>query len=253
VVELALTLGAVAGVVLSAGFVWYEVGRYAAPQVPASRFNELKEMYAYTAGLFVGAPLAFTFLFLLASLPVGEIGGVAVYMAGLVGGAELVQWLILRSIYFGADGSGPFYAVGFRAGVGGLLVLAVVAQALTSPAFTALTVVAALGEGVAALALEIAGGVLSVPPRPGSRSTRGGPGAGATFGVVGFFLLALGPAFGAAGALGAAVLVAAISLWMYSRIGRATLDKVRPIGLSLPEESEEAPAGPASPYRRTDR
>jgi hypothetical protein len=40
---------------------------------------------------------------------------------------------------------------------------------------------------------------------------------------------------------------------MYSRIGRATLDKVRPIGLSLPEESEEAPPGPASPYRRTDR
>jgi len=110
VVQLSLTFGAVVGVVLSAGFVWYEVGRYAAPQVPVSRFDERKEMIGYTAGLFVGIPFAVALLFLLSSLPLGELGGVAVYLGVLIGGTELAQWLLLRSVYFGSDGSGPFYA-----------------------------------------------------------------------------------------------------------------------------------------------
>jgi hypothetical protein len=254
VAELSLTFGAVVGVVLSAGFVWYEIGRYAAPQVSASRFNELKEMYAYTAGLFIGIPLAVALLFLLSSLPLGEIGGVAIYLAALVGGAEFIEWLMLRSIYFGSDGSGPFYAVGFRAGVGGILVLAIVAQALTSPALSVESLAVALAQSVAVLALQISGGVLSLPPVVKSRSARGGPGAGATFSAVGFFLLALGPAFGSEGGFGAAVLVAAIAVWMYARIGRATLDRVRPERpLSADDEDEELSKAPASPFRRTDQ
>jgi hypothetical protein len=58
VVVASLSLGAVAGVLLSAGFIWVEVGRYATPQVPETLFDERREIFAYTAGLFIGVPLA---------------------------------------------------------------------------------------------------------------------------------------------------------------------------------------------------
>ena len=251
-VELALTIGAVVGVLLSAGFVYYEVGRYAAPQVPVSRFDERKEMIGYTAGLFVGIPLAVFLLFLLSSLPLGEIGGVAVYLGLLIGGTELAQWLLLRSHYFGSDGSGPFYALGFRSGVGGILILAVVTQALVQTNLTTALVVVALVQSAAILPLETAGALLSIPFKPSTGPTRGGAGAGAIFGGVGFFLLGLGPAFGPAGAVVAALVVGAISLGMYRRIARPTLDKVRPPrSASGSEDEEEVPA--RSAFGRTDR
>ena len=250
-VQLSLTLGAVAGVVLSAGFVWYEVGRYAAPQVPVSRFDERKEMIGYTAGLFAGIPLAVALLFLLSALPLGEIGGVVLYLGVLVGGTELAQWLVLRSVYFGSDGSGPFYGLGFRAGLAGILILAVVAQALASPTLTLVTLAVALVQGVAILALEVAGAILSLPVRTGTGPSRGGAAAGATFGAVGFFLLALGPAFGVAAAVASAALVAAIAASLYGRLARTTLDKVRPPA-SPPEDSDAEPERPTA-FGRTDR
>jgi len=249
-VQLSLTLGAVVGIALSAGFVWYEVGRYAAPQVPVSRFDERKEMIGYTAGLFVGIPLAVALLFLLAALPLGELGGVAIYLAVLVGGTELAQWLLLRSVYFGSDGSGPFYALGFRAGVAGILILAVVAQALASPALSGASLAVALVQSVAILSLGVAGAVLSLPVPSTDAGRRGGPGAGAAFGAVGFFLVALGPAFGAAGGVVAAAFAALVAVGMYRRLGRSTLDKLRPPRGALPSDDDE-PERPKG-FGRTD-
>jgi len=249
-VQLSLTLGAVVGIALSAGYVWYEVGRYAAPQVPVSRFDERKEMIGYTAGLFAGIPLAVALLFLLAALPLGELGGVAIYLAVLVGGTELAQWLILKSVYFGSDGSGPFYALGFRAGVAGILILAVVAQALASPALSGASLAVALAQSVAILFLGVAGGVLSLPVPTTDAGRRGGPGAGAAFGAVGFFLVALGPAFGPAGGVVAAAFAALVAASMYRRLGRATLDKLRPPRSALPSDDDE-PERPSG-FGRTD-
>ena len=250
-VQLALTLGAVVGVLLSAGYVWWEVGRYAAPQVPESRFDERKEMFAYTAGLFAGIPLAALLLLLLSTFPVGLIGLVAVSLGLLVGGTELAQWLLLRSVYFGSDGSGPFYALGFRAGLAGILILAVVAQALASPALSLATLAVVLVQSVAILLLQVAGAIFSLRTTPKDGVSRGGPGAGAMVTGFGFFLLALGPAFGTTGGVAAAAIVAVVAAIMYRRIARATLDRVRPIGLALPNEEGETPD--RSPFGRTDR
>lgn len=250
-VQLALTLGAVVGVVLSAGYVWWEVGRYAAPQVPESRFDERKEMFAYTAGLFAGIPLAAVLLLLLSAFPAGLIGLVAIYLALLIGLTELGQWLVLRSIYFGSDGSGPFYAVGFRAGVAGILILAVVAQALSAANLSLTTLAVALVQSVALLALQVTGAIFSLRTRLDSGASRGGPAAGAMVTGFGLFLLTLGPAFGAGGAVAAAAIVAAVGALMYRRIARATLDRVRPIG-QTPAKDDDEPAA-RSPFGRTDR
>ncbi|MCI4330044.1 MAG: hypothetical protein L3J80_04160, partial [Thermoplasmata archaeon] len=174
-VQLALTFGAVVGVVLSAGYVWWEVGRYAAPQVPESRFDERKEMFAYTAGLFAAIPLAAVLLLLLAAFPQGLIGLVAIYLALLIGLTELGQWLLLRSVYFGSDGSGPFYAVGFRAGLAGILILAVVAQVLSAANLSLATLAVALVQSAALLALQVTGAIFSLPTRLENGTTRGGP------------------------------------------------------------------------------
>jgi hypothetical protein len=252
VVQLALTLGAVVGVVLSAGYVWWEVGRYAAPQVPESRFDERKEMFAYTAGLFAGIPLAALLLLLLSAFPGGYIVLVAIYLALIVAGAELGQWLMLRSVYFGSDGSGPFYAVGFRAGVAGILILALVAQTLSSPALTLTTLGVVLVQAVALLGLGVTGAIFSLRTKGESGPSRGGPAAGAMVTGFGLFLLALGPAFGASGAIVAAAIVAVVAALMYRRIARATLDRVRPIGQVRPTEDEDEGAE-RSPFGRTDR
>ncbi|MCI4325904.1 MAG: hypothetical protein L3K00_08530 [Thermoplasmata archaeon] len=251
-VQLALTFGAVVGVVLSAGYVWWEVGRYAAPQVPESRFDERKEMFAYTAGLFAGIPLAAVLLLLLSAFPAGFIVLVAIYLAILVGGAELGQWLMLRSIYFGSDGSGPFYAVGFRAGVAGILILALVAQALSSPNLTLTTLGVALVQSAALLALGVTGAIFSLRTKVESGPSRGGPTAGAMVTGFGLFLLTLGPAFGASGAAVAAAIVAVVAVLMYRRIARATLDRVRPIGQVRRTEDDDEGTD-RSPFGRTDR
>jgi hypothetical protein len=248
-VQLALTLGAVVGIVLSAGYVWWEVGRYAAPQVPESRFDERKEMFAYTAGLFVGIPLAAVLLLLLSTFPAGLIGLVAVSLGLLVGGAELGQWLVLRSVYFGSDGSGPFYALGFRAGLAGILILGIVAQTLASPTLSLTSLGIVLVQSVAILFLQVAGAIFSLRTKLEDGTSRGGPGAGAMFTGFGFFLLALGPAFGDSGAVAAAAIVVVVGAMMYRRIARATLDRVRPIGLALPKDEPSD----RSPFGRTDR
>ena len=50
-----LTLGAVVGVLLSGAFLYWEVGRYAEPQVPVTLFDERKELFAYTTACSSGS------------------------------------------------------------------------------------------------------------------------------------------------------------------------------------------------------
>jgi hypothetical protein len=251
VVELALTLGAVAGVALSAGYVYVEVGRYAAPQVPESRFDERKEMFAYTAGLFVGIPLAVAFLFFLSA---GNLLAAGIDLAALIGGTELAQWALLKSVYFGSDGSGAFYALGFRAGIGGIITLAIVAQALGSPTLTGTSLGVALLQSVAVVALEIVGALLSLRTSRPQGAPRGGPGPGALVGGAGFFLLALGPAFGPPGAAAAALAIAVAAVLMYRRLARPILDRIRPPSsvIRAAEEEREADDRPSG-FGRTDR
>jgi len=239
-VVLSLTLGGVVGILLSAGFVWWEIGRYATPQVPVTVFDERKVLAAYTVGLFVGVPLAAAYLLLVTSLTNAALYGAAVFLGGLVVGTEVAQRWVERSAYWGSTPAAPFYAVSLRAGIGGILAIAAVASYLgtvTTP--TVLGTLSTVLTAIALVALEVAGGLLSTR-RPSAVSSRpGSPWAGGLFGAVAFFLLGIGPTAGPLGALAAPVVVLAGALTTYRR-GRRILAEV------------PAPTGPA-PALATDR
>jgi hypothetical protein len=209
-VELSLTVGGAVGVLLSGGFIWWEVGRYATPQVPATVFDERKVLAAYTVGLFVGVPVAVAYVLLLASLANGALPGAALFLAGIVGIGEVAQLLLVRSRYWGSSPAVPFYVVSMRAGVGGILAVAAVADYLGGVGTPgALGLTTTLLAAVALVVLEVAEGFLSFRARRPSPAPSGGPLAGALFGAVAFFLLGLGPTAGPVGALAAPLLVLA--------------------------------------------
>jgi len=238
VVVASLSLGAVAGGLLSGGFVWVEVGRYATPQVPETLFDERREIFAYTAGLFVGIPLAVAYLLYQLSMGNGALAGAVLFLALLVGGTEVAQWALLRSRYWGHDESGPFYALGFRAAVGGIIGLAVISQYLSAPSLTVDGVALVILDAVALVALEVTGALLSIPPKRGSPRTRGGALSGALFSALGFLLLGIGPFGGEASAFVGASLVVVVALYLYRNL-RAMLS-------SIPAPSSGPPALPSS-------
>jgi hypothetical protein len=253
-VDLSLSVGGLVGVVLSGGFVYVEIGRYATPQVPETLFEERREVFAYTAGLFVGVPLAIAFLFFLDSMANGALPGALIFLAALVGGTEVAQWGLLRGHYWGTGESGPFYALGYRAGIGGIFGLAIVAQYLAGPTITWDGVTLALLEAVAILTLEVAGALLSLPPSATAGRTGGGPVPGAIFGVFGFFLLGVGALSGIATvgaeevAYGAALVALLGGLLVYRRL--------RPMLEAVPAPSAGEPPPPRTvppTYGRTDR
>ena len=253
-VDIALSLGGLVGVLLSAGFVWWEVGRFAAPQVPVTVFDERKVLAAYTVGLFVGVPLAATFLLLAASLANGALPGAALFLGGIVVGTEIAQFLLVRSRYWGAGTALPFYAVSFRAGVGGILALAVVAAyfgSVSSP--SAIGIGTALLMAGALVALEVAGGLLSLVRQGSAVVRRGGPLAGGIFGTVAFFLLGVGPTAGVLGAV-AAPLVILGGAWLTYRGRRGMLAEVPPPAATLgPGEEDRVRAyGRSAPLRSED-
>ena len=239
-----LTIGAVVGIVLSGGFVYWEVGRYAAPQVPESRFDERREMFAYTAGLFVGVPLAIAYLLFVVELEIGSLIGALGLLAALVAGTEAAEVLLLRSRFWSGP-SRPFYALGFRAAIGGIVALAVVAAYFGGPSIGALGIAQTLAVAGAVVVLEVAGALLSLPPDPALNRAGGGPWVGAGIGAVGFFMLGLGGVAGEPTALAAAVVVLIGALLVYYR-QRPFLDAVRP-----PAPPAPTPAAPPA-YGRTD-
>ena len=234
-----LTLGGIVGVLLSGGFLWWEVGRFATPQVPVTVFDERKLLAAYTVGLFVGVPLAVAYVLLLASVANAALPGTALFLGGLVAGTELAQRLLQRSAYWGSGPAVPFYAVSLRAGVGGILAIAAVASALGGAgALAVVPIASALLTAVALVALEVVGGLLSLRSRTLRAARLGGPLVGAFFGAVAFFLLAVGPTAGPWGALAAPALVLTGAGLAY-RARRGLLAEVPP------------PTGP--PPKREDR
>ncbi len=246
--SLPLSLGALVGVLLSGGFVWWEVGRYATPQVPVSLFDERKELFAYTAGLFVGVPLAVAFVLFYDSMANGALLGAFLFLGLLVAGGEIAQWALLRTRFWGVGESGPFYALGYRASIGGIVALALVSQYFSTGSLSVPGIALVVLESAAVVALEVAGTLLSIRARPGSGRTGGGPVSGAIFGLVGFFLVGLGPLGGAIAAFGGALVALLGAGWVYSRL--------RPLLAAIPPPSAGPPAARASPlpsYGRTDR
>jgi len=228
VVVASLAVGGGVGIVLSGAFLWLEVGRYAAPQVPVTVFDERKVFAAYTVGLFVGVPIAVAYYLLVYSLVSGGLFGTALGLVGVVAGAELAQRYLVRSRYWGGRADVPFHAVSLRAGIGGILALTVVALYLGTPGtLTALGVVTAVLTAVALVALEVAGGLLSLRYQGSNVSRVGGPVPSAVFSAVAFFLLGIGSVAGLTGALGAPIVVLAGSLLAY-RGRRAILADVPP-------------------------
>ncbi len=243
-----ISLGGMIGVVLSAAFVYWEVGRFAAPQVPRSLFDEKRELLAYTAGLFVGIPLTLPFLFFLAALSNSALLGALLLLVFLVAGTELAQWVLLRTKYFGQGASAPFYALGFRAGIAGILVLALVAQYLVGPSITFAGVGLVLLQSVALILLQGAGALLSLRiPQP-SHGSRGGPWSGAILTSVGFFLIGFGSLYDPLiGAVGAGIAIVG-AVFVYGRF-RTILAKVPP-----PEGLRGRPKDDqVSRFGRTDR
>jgi hypothetical protein len=246
IVNPGLTVGAVVGVLISGGFVYVEIGRYATPQVPETLFDERKEVFAYTAGLFVGIPLALAFLFFLDSMANAALIGALVFLVAAVVGTEVAQWALLRTHYWGVGESTPFYALGYRAGIAGIFGLAILDQYIASFAFSWVGVALAVVDCFAVLALEVTGALLSLPPSPKAGRPSGGPLQGAIFMAVGFFVLGIGALSGSSTAsdqavgFGAAIVALLGANLVYRRL-RPMLDAVPP------------PSGGAKPPARATR
>jgi hypothetical protein len=248
-VDAALSVGGLVGVGLSGGFMYWQVGRYAAPQVPRTLFDERKEVFAFTAGLFVGIPLTLPLLFYFVSLGFGALAAAAIDLALLVVGTEVAQFLLLRTLYFGSGESGAFYALGFRAGISGLLALAVVTQYLSQPSVSGLGFGVALAQSVAILTIEVAAALLAVkgPARLGRLG--GSPVAGGLFTALGFALIGIGALADPWTALFGAALAALIGAWVYRRVRGPVLAGLFPPRAPGEEDEDAEP----SPYaRRTE-
>jgi hypothetical protein len=246
--ELDLSIGAFVGVALSGGFVWWEVGRYATPQVPVTLFDERRELFAFTAGLFVGIPLAVAYILYITSMASFALFAGLLFLALLVAGTEVAQWALLRTRFWGSDESGPFYALGYRAAIGGIIALALVSEAIAVYGLVPVVIGFAVLDAVAVVALEVAGALLSVRARPGSGRTGGGPVSGAIFAAVGFFLLGVGAGAGGYVEPLAALVAILGGVIVYRRL-RSLLAVIPP-----PSRGPKSPE-PAlrSSYSRTDR
>jgi hypothetical protein len=235
-----LAVGGFIGVLISGAFVYWEIGRYATPQVIRTRFNEPKALWGYTAGLFVGIPLAI--LFRLYEVAVG--GGSLLFsglidIALLVAGTEIAQYMLARSRYFGVQEATPFYALSFRSGIAGILIVSEVAGGLSlGISEDGLAVLAA--QSIALLAIQVTGALQSIPRSPLARQAIGGPFAGALVGAISYVVLALGYGIGTIGVVAAALLVVAALIPSYRRLRRRTLDQVLDADGPSPERREGA-------------
>ncbi len=243
-----LWIGGSLGVLLSGAFVYWQVGRFASPQVPQTLFDERREIIAYTVGLFGGIVLSIPFGLFFTSLTEGPLLWSLVGLAGLVLGLELAQWLLLRSHYFGEGESGPFYAVGFRAGASAILVLTLTTLYLGGPTIDPAGVVALLVQSAAIVSLATTGALLSVGlPRPGGGRS-GGPVSSGVVSAAGFFFLGFAGLFGPVVAAVAAALILGVAARSYLRLRDPILGAVRPPG--APERPTTASA---TSFGRLDR
>jgi len=164
-----LEVGGFLGVLLSAGFVYVELGRFATPQVPKTRFDEGKAIVAYIVGLFVGIPLTLVWVFFEVAVAGGAWVSAIIDVLLLVVGGELAQTALLRTHYFGFTSADPFYALATRAGIGGLLTVGTVAEYLGGPV-TVLGVALVVLQSIALVLIQVTGGLRGQLPTPTASS-----------------------------------------------------------------------------------
>jgi hypothetical protein len=248
----ALSLAGIVGVLLSGGFVYLEIGRYATPQVPRTLFDERKTVFAYTAGLGVGIVLSLPFLFFMTALAGGALLIALVDLALLLVGTEVAQIVLVRTHYFGRDGAFPFYALSFRAGVGGVLVLALLARYLGSGSLTAEGLLMSAAQALAVVATEVAGALLSLRVERGVGGRVGSPFSGGLVSAVAFGLLATGELYGPIiGTIGALLAFGGMA-GVYRRLREPILARVKP-PTSRPADDEDEGAEDRRAFGRTDR
>lgn len=235
----ALGIGGFVGVLLSGAYVYWEIGRYATPQVPQTLFDERKEVFAYTAGLFVGIALALVYLLYLTAIANGALFSGILDLLLLAGATEIAQYVLVHSRYFGVSVSTPFYALGFRAAIGGLLALAAVTASLGSGVLTPGSVVLVAAECVALMAIEVTGALQSIARSSVTKTAGGGPIAGLLVGVGAFAVLGLGMSLGVVAGIAAALLVVGGLVPPYRRLRRRILG-------AIDAAENPAPGGPDS-------
>lgn len=247
--SLALSIGGAVGIVLTGAYLWWEMGRYATPQVAENRFDERRMIFAYTLGLFVGILLVIPWDLFLLEMGIGNLLFAVFFLVALVLITELVQRLIRRTAYWGKGPSFPFYAVGLRAGIGAILILALVGPYLSSPVITWDGVTVVVLQSLAILAVEVTGALLSFPtPATAGHRPGGGLFHASLISAIGFFLLgfnALGGEVVGSVAAGIALLG---SLYLYRRL-RGIFDRVPPPSLA----GAATPVPSTGRYARKDR
>ena len=240
---LGLEIGGFVGVVISGAYVYFEVGRFAAPQVPTSRFNESKALAAYIVGLFIGIPLALVWIFFEISVASGSAISALIDVVLLVVAGEIAQTAMLRTRFFGFTPADPFYALTLRAGIGGLLALGTVAEYLngkTAPLGIAL----ALTQSVALVLIQVTGGLRALLPVPTASSVLRQRLSSIFLQLVLYVLVALGEYYGAFYGLVGAGLAIAGAAYLYW--------DARPTVLA-PPRPRAAPTGRPAPTSRYDR
>lgn len=224
------------------------MGRYAAPQVPRTLFDERRLLFAYTAGLFVGIVLLALWVLFVASLLLGGLLGALIFLAALLVVLELAQYLIGRSVYFGSDQALPFYVLSYRAGAAGLLGFGAVSEYLNGGSVSAAGLAGYFLVAVGFVLLLAAAGIQSTPTGPRDARRAGSVGRGVLLEIFGFLLLGLGPLGGPGGVLIAGVAVVGGSAGLYLRGREAVLGSIR----APREPSEDEPATPGR-FGRRDR
>lgn len=235
-----LEIGGIFGVILSAGFLYFEVGKFATPQVPKTRFDESKEIVAYVVGLFVGIPLTLVWIFF--EVAVADSGWVSAFVdvCLLVIGGELAQTALLRTHFFGFTPADRFYALAIRAGIGGLLTVGTFAHYLAG-SVTPLDAAQAGVQSVALLMIQVTGGLRALLPVPTASSVIRQRLASFFLFLVLYFLTALGGYYGAGYGLAGAGLAIAGAAYLYW--------DARPTVLAPPRPKSAAAAAPAGTTR----
>jgi hypothetical protein len=244
VFTLGLEIGGFVGVLLSAGFVYVEVGKFAAPQVPTSRFNESKAIAAYVVGLFVGIPLAVVWIFFEVAVAGGNALSAILDVVLLAAGGELAQMFLLRTNFFGHTSADPFYALSMRAGIGGLLALGTMAEYLGGKGVNPLGIAWAVVVSGALVLIEVTAGLRGQLPVPTASSVLRQRLASLFLVAVLFVLAALGEFYGVAYGLAGAALAIAGAAYLYW--------DARPTVLAPPRARPLPSANPSSagPYDR---
>jgi hypothetical protein len=222
-----LEVGGFLGVIFSAGYVYFEIGKFATPQVPTSRFNESKALIAYVVGLFVGIPLALVWIFFEVSVAGGNAISAVIDVVLLAVAGEIAQTAVLRTHFFGFTPADPFYALTMRAGVGGLLTLGTIAEYLGGTV-TPLGITLAVLQSVALVLIQVTAGLRGLLPVPTASSVIRQRLASLFLQVILFFLAALGEYYGTYYGLIGAGLAIAGAAYLYWDARPTVLRPTRP-------------------------